>query len=135
VKPVEFKEVAELLIASSGGLLEARRRSAVSRWYYAAFLEARDQLAVKRQISYKRHQSHENVKKSYARADAPEKDVKVVGRLLEDLKRLREDSDYEIAEVVDETAVAEAKAMCEEIRSKLNDPNFNYAACKDARYE
>jgi hypothetical protein len=78
---------------------------------------------------FKTHESHENVKRSYYWADLTR--VKKVGRLLEDLKKLRIVADYDLESTADPDAAGEAEALCREICSDLADPAFDYSACID----
>ena len=129
MKPVQFFDVAEQLSGMNGAAAEGFGRSAVSRYYYAAFLEARDQLVDQRGLSFKTHESHENVKKAYYWADPTR--VKKVGRLLEDLKKLLVSADYDLNRAFDPVAVGEAQTLSRHIRDELADPSFEFAACVD----
>ncbi len=127
MNPAEFSEVAGLLSSMTVPPQDGRLRSAVSRYYYAAFLEARDQLKTKRTIEFKKHELHENVKRAFAWSD--DKALKLVGRLLEDLKKLREKADYDITGTMDVTATNEAKRICTDIQQTLNLADVRL--CKD----
>ncbi len=123
----EIFGVAELLKDHTATFVEGCQRSAVSRYYYSAFLEARDQLKAKRGISFKTKDLHESVKRAYYFSD--DKTVKKVGWMLEQLRKLRSSADYEIASAHDPGSVGEAKAMSTEIRAQLASPEFKYSEC------
>lgn len=106
---------------------QGRGRSAISRYYYAAFLEARDRLSKDRNFNFKKHESHQRVYRCFAFSD--EKPLKVIGRLLEDLKKLRERADYDLGKDLDQTATNEAKRMCEDIQATLITADLK--CCKD----
>jgi hypothetical protein len=99
----------------------------VSRYYYAAFLVARDQLKAQRALEFKKYEAHENVKRAFAWAD--DKALKLIGRLLEDLKKLREHADYDTAGALDSTAVTEAGRLCGDIQRGVATANIK--ECKD----
>jgi len=127
MKPIEYFEVASLLRASTGATLEGRERSAISRYYYAAFLDARDRLKEKRGFTFRKHETHDFVKRAYAFSDVPR--VKKLGRMLEDLKKLREIADYSIDASQDPVAAGEAELMSQTIQSELAAPDFDFKAC------
>jgi hypothetical protein len=129
MRPGEFFDVAEALRALTTAPTEGCGRSAVSRYYYAAFLDARDRLRERRGLTFKSNEAHENVKKAYYWADP--KPVKKVGRLLEELKKLRIMADYDLESSHDSVSVEEAQALSREICSDLAEPGFDYAACVD----
>jgi uncharacterized protein (UPF0332 family) len=110
VKASEFSEVANLLIGIGGVLREGRERSAVSRYYYAAFLEARDKLSAARGASFRR-EAHEKVRRAYAWAEDTQ--LRRLGQYLEQLKKLREEADYDIAQPADSLAAQEARSLYE----------------------
>lgn len=125
----EFSEVAGLLTSMGGVHPQGRGRSAISRYYYAAFLEARDRLAKDRNFNFKKNEAHQNVQRCFSWSD--EKPLIVVGRLLEDLKKLRERADYDLANDVDPTTTGEAKRMCEDIQKSLATADLK--GCKDLK--
>jgi uncharacterized protein (UPF0332 family) len=127
VKPVEFDQVAALLRSSSGATVEGRERSAISRYYYSAFLEARTKLREKRNFSFRKHEAHEFVKRAFAYSD--DKRLKKVGKLLEDLKKLREQADYSIDAPHDPVITGEAETISRRIRTELAAEDFDFGAC------
>jgi len=121
----EFLELARTL--SGGGPYEsARLRSAISRSYYAAFLNARDHLleAVGKRARVKVRGAHDKVWKAYQWAEG---DLKVIGLALEALKGMREDADYELTHDPDNTSVLEAISISEKIQAQL--PNVDASNC------
>jgi len=131
VIPQEFSGVADLLVGLPQALEEGRKRTAISRYYYAAFLESRDRLKDARGWVFKKREAHEKVRRAFEWADPNEKQLRLAGRLLKHLKDLREDADYDIDVALDTTSLGEAKKMCAEIQgvvatadlTKCRDPN------------
>ena len=118
MKPEDFASVAGMLVEHTGGHEEGRKRTAVSRYYYAAFLEARRLLKEKRGLSFlRRHDPHKCVRQAFERANP--KGLKAIGRLLESSKNLREKADYDIDVAFDPGAAGEAKRLLADIQSRL----------------
>lgn len=127
MKPIEFLEVAELLQGDGGPFPEGRHRTAVSRCYYAAFLDARDRLQMERSFRFRKRDAHDSVKRAFEWADG--KPLKLIGRLLGDLKKLRESADYEIAGTVGSSRVAEALELARQVESLLD--SVDLGGCVD----
>lgn len=125
--PEEFAHTAGVLTAMGGPYPQGRGRSAVSRYYYAAFLEAKDRLSRDRSFKFKKHGSHENVSRCFRFSD--ETPLILIGRLLEDLKKLRVEADYDLVKDLDVADTAEAKRMCEDIQAALAAADLT--GCKD----
>jgi len=68
---------------------EARLRSAISRAYYGVFCIARNK---KRLKEYKKKDVHSKVIESYK--SSQDKDEKFIGKTLDELRRHRNDADY-----------------------------------------
>jgi hypothetical protein len=122
VKPSSFSELAKLLSGMSGPSAESAGRTAVSRSYYAAILEARDRLDAARAFKIKKHEMHDMVMRAFYFADAPE--VKKIGRMLKDLKALREEADYQLADEFDRAVIGEAAALCSGVQEGLETADF-----------
>jgi hypothetical protein len=129
VKPGEFYDVATLIQALDAPHPEGRTRSAVSRYYYAAFLEARDQLVSTAKMVFKKNEVHTDVQRAFAWSD--DKGLRLIGRLLEDLKKARLQADYDLTAASDPAAAAEAKNMCNQIQERLKTEDIT--KCKDPR--
>ena len=127
MNPAEFSEVANLVAGLGGPFPDGRGRTAVSRYYYAAFLEARDRLEVRGLHFMRKHDVHQCVQRAFAWADP--KDLKKIGRLLEDLKKLREQADYDVAGGLDSANVSEAKRICSDVQASL--ATADLSPCKD----
>lgn len=112
--PREFYRLGELL-ASSGAHPEASQRTAISRSYYAAMLEARDLLISAKGLRFPRNKTHQIVLDSYRAAD-PE-DLRVIWRLLLELKKLRDNADYSVADAPGNAS--EALRLSNDIHSAL----------------
>jgi uncharacterized protein (UPF0332 family) len=119
MKPQEFAELAAILGVANGPFPGARARSSVSRFYYAAFLDARDQLASNRKLAFKGRDVHKHVRMSFAGA-ASGSDLEKIGRHLEDLKNLREDADYDLEKDCTSVEAAEAKTIYDAIVTRLS---------------
>jgi uncharacterized protein (UPF0332 family) len=126
MKAEEFQGVAEFLLAG-GPNEEGRQRSAISRFYYAAFLEARDRLKEVKGLSFKKNEAHQNVRRAFEWSDAVP--LRTVGRLLEDLKKLREGADYDIAAALDQEHIKEAQSIASEVRTTVSTADLT--ACVD----
>ena len=114
---VEFLDFARLIGGPDGPYPQGRKRSAISRSYYAAFLEARDLLFSKAPFTLPKKPKHEQIWRAYLFADPS--DLKEIGRLLEDLKKMREAADYVLPEDVSDVDVKEADALSDRIRTAL----------------
>lgn len=123
----EFLDLAELLGTPSGPHVEARHRTAISRSYYAVLLEARDRLIDELGWKIHRKDTHSYVGRAYAFAS--DRQHKLVGRLIADLKKLREAADYEIRTPIAD--VAESIAISKRARTEL--AKLDLAKCHDPR--
>lgn len=112
--PRDFYRLGELL-ASGGAHPEASQRTSISRSYYAAMLEARDLLTTRRNWKVSRHQTHQVVTRAFQFAKSP--DLRLIGRQLLELKRLREEADYQVSEPVGN--VKEALSFSDQVHKAL----------------
>ena len=101
---------------------EAKARTSVSRHYYAAFLEARDRLIQTTAIRVRSKNAHDVVQKSFGRS--LDGSTKVLGRLLEDLKKLRVQADYDLATALGAGDAGDAKALYRDIEVRLKAQDF-----------
>ena len=124
MRALEFFEVANLL-EDGQQPPEGCQRSAVSRYYYSAFLEARDQLSLKRNFSFKKRDAHQLVLRALGWSD--DTSLRTAGRLLEDLKKLREKADYDTAVVHAQDDVSEAASMASDIRRTVDENDLAHA--------
>lgn len=95
--PRDFYSLGELL-ASGGAHQEASQRTSISRSYYAAMLEARDLLTTRLKWKVSKRETHQVVTRAFQFANS--NDLRVIGRQLLELKRLREHADYQVSEPV-----------------------------------
>lgn len=116
MNPSEFLDVAKLISGPSGLYPLGRQRSAISRAYYAAFLDARDRLNGLAKFSIPKKSAHDAVWRAFAFSDEP---LKTVGRLLQDLKKMREVADYEMTRDDIQNEVAEALRISRDIQVAL----------------
>ncbi len=129
--PSEFLALAEVIVTDGGSNKAARRRTAISRSYYAAFLTAREGL---RKIKHykerkgKQH-THRDVWIALKRSDSTE--LKTIGSALFDLLALRADSDYELNKTIDSIDVSEAIDMAKNIVADLETADMS--KCADPR--
>ncbi len=122
MNPKEFSQVADVMRALSGPFPEGRERSAISRYYYAVFLEARERLFAERGWKFKPHEAHENVKRCFSFSN--ERELLLIGSLLGDLKKLRVEADYDLAKR-DPQAGNEAKRIQDDIEEALAKADFS----------
>jgi hypothetical protein len=127
MEAVEFLDLAEILGSEGGPFPEARHRTAISRSYYAALLAARDKLADERGWVFRARETHEFVRRAYAFADPTRH--KLIGRLLADLKKLREQADYENRNPLGD--VTEAISLSKQVCTELSDADAG--DCVDPR--
>ena len=92
MKPRLFLEPARDLVA---GPTEAHRRSAAGRAYYAAFQEARAALERWSVVIPARESIHAAVRLRFLYAG--DADAQEIGRCLDDLVKLRNEADYQLA--------------------------------------
>lgn len=111
----EFLELARVL-AGGGPFPGARTRSSISRAYYSAFLDARDRVRNQPHIHLATKSMHDQVWRSLAFADDP---LKSIGRLLRDLKQMREKADYQLSPDPTPALAAEAIRLSEIIQRRL----------------
>lgn len=128
MNPKEFLDLAETL-AGEGALPAPRLRSAASRAYYAALLDARERLNrvehVARQLRRGRNRVHEVVWNSLQRG-APT--LAPIGRTGFSLKRLREAADYDLSTPFTATDVTEALRLAKRICAALEAADLLQAA-------
>ena len=129
--PREFFDIAKLLSGPSGPMPQGRQRSAISRCYYAAFLDARERLKAVPHITIPKKGAHDIVWKALSWADAPP--LKSIGRLLQDLKKMREGADYDLLPDVSDEAVREAIRISEEIQQALATADMTRCVDPEAR--
>jgi len=122
MQPAEFLALAQLLSGPDGPHPQGRHRSAVSRSYYYAFLEARQRLASVPHIAIPRKNAHDVVWKAMAWAAPP---LKSAGRLLKDLKALRERADYDLDPDLGHADVLEAIRIANDIRRTLESADMS----------
>lgn len=127
--PSEFRLLGDLLSGLAGPYPEGRHRTAVSRYYYAAFLDARGRLSRQVRLSFPRDHVHDNVEKAFSYA--PEKELKTVGLLLRDLRKSRHKADYDLHLVLSAAEVGEAKTLAGQIVTRL--ANADLTKCVDPR--
>jgi hypothetical protein len=127
--PTEYFEVAKLLSGRDEPFPNGRQRSAISRAYYSAYLEARDRLIEFAGLKIPKRAAHETVWQALLYAEEP---LKTTGRLLRDLKGFREAADYDTHDDSILTATAEALRIAEEIRSTL--ATADLSKCTDPRF-
>jgi hypothetical protein len=113
----EFFSLADWLQTASGATAEARERSAISRYYYSAFLETRDQLKTKRGFSFPPNKAHDAVVKALQYAPGDAEDLRAAGRILRDLKKLREIADYDLASASSPGNISEARRIANTVRA------------------
>lgn len=122
----EFLEVAKLIGGPGGPYPEGRHRTAVSRAYYCAFLDARERVRLVPHVRFQKNNSHDVVWKALTYGKEP---LKAIGRSLRDLKAMREKADYDISASLAEDDAAEAIQLAVEIVSKLSTADMS--ACGD----
>lgn len=127
MKPAEFSEVGQFLLKPHESCAEGRGRSAVSRFYYAAFLAARDELKERRGWEFGARTAHDAVMKAFRYSD--DSVLQLVGRALGDLKKLRVRADYRIGEGFDPDDAREAQDFCESVQRHL--PGADLRMCYD----
>ena len=116
----EFLDVAVLLLEGTGPHVQGRRKSSISRSYYAAYLGARDRLlATSYPLDSKR--SHDQVWKAFKWGD--DEHLKTTGKILQDLKRMRETADYEIDRETEHALANDARDMSQQVLAAL--PSLN----------
>jgi len=112
MNPSEFVDVA-VHLAGHLQPVEGCKRSAVSRYYYAAFLETRDQLRTKRNFRFKGRDSHNAVIISLGRS--PDNDLRKSGLKLEQLRSSRNKADYDIQGNTKSASVSEASQLAAQV--------------------
>lgn len=122
MQPSEFLDLAQLIGGADGPYPQGRHRSAVSRSYYCAFLDARERLLTVPHISVPRKHAHDTIWKALAWAPHP---LKAAGRLLKDLKSLRERADYDLHHDIAHADVMEAIRMASDIRRTLESADLS----------
>ncbi len=113
-----FLDVARELLS---GTTEAHRRSAAGRAYYAALLESKAALDRWGIVLPRRDPLHAAVRLRFTYAS--DADLQVVGKVLDDLVRLRNKADYDLASpgpFASPTATAGAITRAEEAIRKLD---------------
>ena len=127
MKGDEYFDVAALLESVGGPFEEGRLRSAVSRLYYSAFLQARDALIANCGFRFSNRDSHKEVGRAFEWSD--DKASRAIGKSLAELKKLRENADYETAPSRDPAAVKEAKQLYASIVAKF--ASIDYSLCRN----
>lgn len=117
MRPDEYLRVAQIFGSPAGPYPQGRQRSAISRSYYSAFLEAREKLEQLPHIRVPRKSAHDAVTKAFLWADADLN--KRIGRLLRDLKMMRERADYDLEPDVADGDAAEALRIAQDIQNAL----------------
>jgi len=130
-----FLEVARQLVR---GTTEAHWRTASGRAYYALMLEGRELLNRWGFVAPPRDQVHSFVRLRFTYA--ADQDLKQVGRALEELGRLRNQADYELASGPRFQTASKAQQAVQQAQDKLSllklvdaDPPRRSAAITDIR--
>jgi uncharacterized protein (UPF0332 family) len=127
--PSEYFQLARLLSDRNGPYPNGGQRSAISRAYYSAYLEARDRLVESAGLKIPKKAAHETVWQALVYAEEP---LKTTGRLLRDLKGLREAADYNTDDNSILSATTEALQIAEKIRSTL--ATADLSKCTDPKF-
>ena len=108
----EYINLAEEFVKFSND--EARLRTALSRAYYGAFCLARNKKGFK---SYKKSNVHQKVIMSFK--SSYDNDEQLIGKYLDDLRKGRNDADYDEDKRIDQKLVKRAVAKAKKILEKL----------------
>jgi len=125
----DYFELARLLSGQDGPFPNGRQRSAISRAYYSAYLEARDRMIESAEFEIPKKGAHEKVWQALLYAEEP---LKTTGRLLKDLKKFREAADYDTHDDSILADTAEALRIAEQIRTRL--ATADLSKCVDPKY-
>lgn len=117
MNPSQFRAVADRVRVCSDGLAEACSRTAISRYYYAVFLEARNRIEADSGVVLKPWDKHEQVRKAFARSTDPE--LSAIGLMLGALRKLRTEADYDLHVASDPTDLREAERLCNELARRI----------------
>jgi uncharacterized protein (UPF0332 family) len=103
---------------------EARKRSAISRAYYAAIIQGREKISARSGDSYPYKNTHHWTIKKFKQDPAP--DAKRIGSHLKRLKKRRERADYDhkVQNLDSElkSALSEAKSLLKRIKQLPTSP-------------
>lgn len=107
----DFLKIAEELMNTSE---EAKLRTATSRAYYAVFCPARNKKGYK---GYKKGDIHQKVISLYKRSNI--QDESFIGKTLDELRRERNDADYDENKKITQQLVQRAVLRAKNILKKL----------------
>jgi hypothetical protein len=112
VNPVDF-----IVLADALGSKEADHRAAIGRYYYGVFNRLKSDLAAKHSVQFtKKSKDHGIVRDNVAKLDTAPAGKPTARFLLESLRGLRNQADYDLASSVTAADRTAAKRLSDDIR-------------------
>ena len=107
----DYIRLSEKLIKKTGALEEASLRSSISRGYYGVFCIARNK---KNYQHYKARNVHQEVINKYK--NSGDKRERKIGKGLDELRKARNDADYNENKLINRSLAERALIMAKQIR-------------------